>query len=119
MDNEFLLLGEPIALHEARFYFHEVTLTMMDSPGFSKWVKSAFFQIFYDDSYHKKHFIFAAFSDCHFVILTSYFEFSPLDFSDYELMQILALCEEDMKGCCGSPCEIDLDRLYKYRFKLA
>lgn len=119
MDDEFLLVGDPVPLHEARFYFHEVTPKMMRSPGFSQWIKREFTQALNDDWYIDKHIAFAAFDDCHFVLLTSHSEFSPYDFSDYELMQILALCEEDMKVCIGSPCVIDLDRLHKHCLKLA
>lgn len=119
MDDEFLLVGDPIPLHEARFYFHEVTPKMMNSPGFSQSIKREFLRAVTDDWYKEKHLAFASFDDCHFMLLTSYYEFSPCDFSGYELMQILALCEEDMNVCVGSPCVIDLDRLHKHRLKLA
>lgn len=119
MDDEFLLVGDRIPLHEARFYFHEVTPQMMSSPGFSQSIRREFLRVFTDDWYREKHIAFAAFGDCHFVLLTSYYEFSPCDFSDYDLMKILALCEADMSVCFGSPCEIDLDRLHKHVFKLA
>lgn len=36
MDDEFLLVGDRIPLHEARFYFHQVTQQMISSPGFSQ-----------------------------------------------------------------------------------
>lgn len=119
MDDDFLLVGNPIPLHEASFYFHEVTLEMMYLPGFSQSIKRGFLQSFYDDWYMERHVAFAAFNDSHFVLLVSHYEFSPCDLSDYQLMQILALCEEDMKLCVGWPCEIDLDRLHKYRLTLA
>lgn len=119
MDDEFLLVGDRIPLHEARFYFHEVTLEMMYLPGFPQSIRRGFLRVFYDEWYTEKHVAFAAFDDCHFVLLVSYFEFSPSDFSDFQLMQILALCEDDMSVCVGWPCEIDLDRLHKYRLKLA
>ncbi len=120
MDDDFsLFIGKRIPLHEARFYFHEVTLEMMYLPGFSQSIKRGFLNALCDDWYKEKYLAFAAFDDDHFVLLVSYSEFSPCDFSDYELMQILSLCEEDMEDSCGWPCEIDLDRLHKYRLVLA
>ena len=119
MDDNFLLIGERIPLHEARFYFHRVTREMMNSPGFSQSIKREFLSALYDDWYRERHLAFAAFDDCHFVLLVSYYEFSPSDFSDYELMKILALCEENMEVCCGSPCVIDLDRIHNHRLALA
>lgn len=119
MDDQFLLVGDRIPLHEARFCFHRVTPKMMRSPGFSQSIRREFLRVCNDDWYRDKHIAFAAFSDCHFVILTSFYEFSPCDFSDYDLMKILALCEADMSVCVGSPCEIDLDRLHKHGLKLA
>lgn len=120
MDDDFsLFIGTRIPLHEARFYFHEVTPSMMNTPAFSQSIKSEFLSALYDDWYREKHLAFAAFDDDHFVLLVSYSEFSPCDFSDYELMKMLALCEADMDVCFGSPCVIDLDRLHKYRLGLA
>lgn len=108
-----------IPLEKARYYFHEVTFGMMCTKGFPSGIKRSFLQALTDDLYKEKYVSFAAFSDSHFLLLVSYCEFSPLDFSDSELMKILALCEEDMKVQCGLPCEIDIDRLCKYRLKLA
>lgn len=120
MDDSFsLFIGERIPLHEARFDFHEVTPNMMDLPGFSQSIKHDFLSALYDDWHKEKYLAFAAFDDDHFVLLVSYSEFSPSDFSDYELMQILALCEADMEVSYGWPCVIDIDRLHKHRFKLA
>lgn len=119
MNDDSLFIGERIPLQDARFYFHEVTPNMMDAPGFCQSIRHEYLNALYDDWYREKHLAFAAFDDCHFVLLVSYFEFSPCDFSDYELMKILALCEEDMDVCFGSPCVIDLDRLHKHRLELA
>ncbi|WP_039912406.1 hypothetical protein [Cellvibrio mixtus] len=119
MNDDSLLIGERIPLQNARFYFHEVTPCMMDLPGFSQSIKREFLRALYDNWYREKHLAFAAFDDCHFVLLVSYSKFSLCNFSDYELMQILALCEEDMTVCVGSPCVIDLDRLHKHRLVLA
>jgi hypothetical protein len=118
-DSFSLFIGERLPLQDASFYFHEVTPNMMDLPGFSQSIKHGFLRTLYDDWYKEKYLAFAAFDDDHFVLLVSYFEFSPCDLSDYELMQILALCEADMEVSYGTPCEIDLDRLHKYRLKLA
>jgi hypothetical protein len=118
-DSFSLFIGERLPLQNARFYFHEVTLNMMDLPGFSQSIKHRFLSALYDDWYKEKYLAFAAFDDDHFVLLVSYYEFSPCDFTDYELMQILALCEADMEVSYGSPCVINVDRLHKHCFKLA
>ena len=119
MDDEFLSAKDRIPLQNARLCFHEVTPKMMCSPEFPQSIRREFLRALSDDWYKEKHIAFAAFSDCHFVLLVSCSEFSPHDFSDYELMQILALCEADMEVCYGSLCEVDVDRLNKFRFKLA
>jgi len=119
MDESFLSAKDRIPLKNARFCFHQVTPKMLYSPGFSQSIRREFLRAISDDWYKERHLAFASFSDCHFVLMTSSYEFSLCDFSDYDLMKILALCEADMDFCCGSPCEIDLDRLHKHCFKLA
>ncbi len=118
-DSFSLFIGERIPLQNARIYFHEVTPKMMNAHDFSQSIKHGFLSALNDDWYREKNLAFAAFDDDHFVLLVSYSEFSPYDFSDYELMQILALCEADMEVSYGWPCVIDIDCLHKYPLKLA
>ena len=118
-DSFSLFIGKRIPLHDARSYFHEVTPIMMDAPGFSQSITRGFLSALHDNWYKEKHLAFAAFDDDHFVLLVSNSEFYPCDFSDYELMQILALCEADMEVGHGSPCVIEVDRIHKSRLKLA
>jgi hypothetical protein len=104
---------------EARFYFHEVTPHMMENPAFPQSIALAFRRAIQDDFYQEKHLAFASFSGMHFVLLTSFFEFFPCDLSNSELIKILDICQNDMCYAGGSPSEIDLDRLHKYRLEPA
>lgn len=108
-------MSDALNLSDAAFYFHEVSPQMLFSEGFPAPIKRGFSKVFYDEFYAEKYMVFAAFDHCRFAILYSFSEFSPCDLTDLEIRKILDICNRDRAFSRGSPTEINLDRLYKWR----